>query len=557
MTICALLTCSVKGGGQWIPLATPSPNGDAIGTMLLLSDGTVMAQHFGNSSGVWYRLTPTNTGSYIYGSWTTLHSMNWPRLYYSSDVLKDGRVFVAGAEESFPGGGTTAEIYDPQNDSAGWTMLSVPNTLIRTNTDGFSDSQSVVLPNGNVLIAPVVPYSGGGTVIYDPVANTWEAGPASLVYLDEASWVKLPDDSILTTDTDNIHSERYIPSLNRWINDAVVPTNTFGSGEIGAAVLLPNGKAIFFGGSGHTVIYSPSGNTNNGMWAVGPDVPGGVGIADSPAAMMVNGKILCMVGSAEGNGGNHGPYTFYEYDYTIGSNGAFNLTSSPGNSTVGSVLNTTDCSCFYRFLDLPDGTILASFGPTLAGQLYIYKPDGSALAAGKPGITSLTQNADGSFHLTGTGLNGISEGAAFGDDAQMDSNYPLIRMTNSSSGNVYYARTYNWSSTSVMTGNKVVSTEFTLPPVLANPGTYSLVVVANGISSDPVTFYGPVWVQYGLSDPGNGTYNRPYNTLAQGTNAVPLGGTILFKYPGSTPEKPRLSKPMIIGAVGGPATIGR
>ena len=557
LVICALLNFSAKGVGHWTPLANSAPNGDAIGTMLMLSDGTVMAQHLGNSNGVWYRLTPDNTGSYVNGSWTTLHSMNWPRLYYSSDVLKDGRVFVAGAEESFPGGGDTAEIYDPQNDSAGWTMLSVPNTLIRTNTDGFSDSESVVLPNGNVLIAPVVPTSGDGTVIYNPDANTWAAGPASLVYLNEASWVKLPDDSILTTDKDNTHSERYIPSLNQWINDAVVPIDTFSNGEIGAAILLPNGKAVFFGGSGHTVIYSPSGNTNSGTWAIGPDIPSGVGIADSPAAMMVNGKILLMVGSSEGDGGNHGTYTFYEYDYSAGNNGTFTVTSSPGNSTIGSVFNTTDCSCFFRFLDLPDGTVLASFGDNPAGQLYVYTPDGSAVAAGKPNIISISPNSDGSFHLTGTGLNGISAGAAFGDDAQMDSNYPLVRLLDEN-GHIYYARSYNWSSTSVMTGTKLVTTEFALPPTVFQGGaqSYSLSVVANGIASAPVTFHSSVWVDFNYTgSTQNGTYNTPFKTLAQGTNAVASGAMISIK-PGTSHETTTIAKPMLITAVGGSATIG-
>ncbi len=69
----------------------------------------------------------------------------------------------------------------------------------------------------------------------------------------------------------------------------------------------------------------------------------------------------------------------------------------------------------------------------------------------------------------------------------MDSNYPLIRLTNSTSGLVYYARTYNWSSTSVMTGSKVVTTEF-VPPTGLPLADYSLVAVANGNSSDPVPF---------------------------------------------------------------------
>ena len=70
----------------------------------------------------------------------------------------------------------------------------------------------------------------------------------------------------------------------------------------------------------------------------------------------------------------------------------------------------------------------------------------------------------------------------------MDSNYPIVRLTGRG-GRVYYARTYNWSSTSVMTGTRPVTTEFTVPlAAYADGGPFSLVVVANGISSEPVSF---------------------------------------------------------------------
>ena len=166
-------------------------------------------------------------------------------------------------------------------------------------------------------------------------------------------------------------------------------------------------------------------------------------------------------------------------------------------------------------------------------------------------------NPDGSYHFVGTGLNGISQGAAFGDDAQMNSNYPLVRFTDGSD-NVYYGRTYNWSSTGVQTGTKLVTTEFTLPPSEPGGGSYSLVVIANGIASAPVTFDGPVWVDfnYSKSSPQMGAFAQPFSTLAQGTNAVASGGTISIK-PGHSPETMTISKPMTITAVGGAATIGQ
>ena len=86
---------------------------------------------------------------------------------------------------------------------------------------------------------------------------------------------------------------------------------------------------------------------------------------------------------------------------------------------------------------------------------------------------------------TGTLFNGISQGAAYGDDWQMPTNYPIIRLE--SSDTVHYARTFNWNSTGIMTGSMPDTTYFTLPAGLAHE-TYNLVVVANGSASAPIPF---------------------------------------------------------------------
>jgi len=57
-------------------------------------------------------------------------------------------------------------------------------------------------------------------------------------------------------------------------------------------------------------------------------------------------------------------------------------------------------------LDLPDGTVLF-VGDQNSQSLYIYTPDGTPLAAGQPVINTITENADGSYHLTARVLNGI------------------------------------------------------------------------------------------------------------------------------------------------------
>jgi hypothetical protein len=457
--------------GTWTPLAHIAPG--SVDLMLLLSDGTVMAQQAGVSSN-WFRLTPDIHGSYVNGTWTTLASMHDNRLYFSSQVLKDGRVFVAGGEYGSVSNKTNGEVYNPLANT--WTVTPASG-------QGFKDSVSEILSNGNVLIAPVFPSVCGQTVEYDPIANAWLTGP-SLVQgcdEDEASWVKLADDSILTIDSGSTTSERYISSENMWVSDGIVPDSlydTFGD-ELGAAFLLPNGKAFFLGATGHTALYTPTGNTGPGTWMAGPDIPNVQGTPDAAAAMMVNGKVLCAVSPTPTASSEFpSPTSFYEYDPVSNS---FTRVNAPGGGTT-----VNHASFWTLMLDLPDGTVLYS---EFNSQLYVYHPDGSPLAAGQPTITSITPNADGSYHLVGTLLNGISEGAAYGDDWQMNSNYPIVRLTDAA-GNVRYARTYNWSSTSVMTGNTPETTEFRLPAGLA-AGTYSLVVVANGNSSVPVTFYTP------------------------------------------------------------------
>src|ERR1017187_3810404 len=535
--------------GIWTALANTAPGG--VETMLLLSDGTVMAQNGGGTG--WYSLTPDSAGHYVNGTWTTRVSMHYSRLYYSSDVLEDGRVFVAGAE--YGNGTTNAEIYEPVGDS--WSIVSIPAGIINKNntiggqgqnTEGFVDSDSVILNNGKVLILPNGTASFGETVIYDPVANSWSS---STLFRgnneDEACSVKLPDDSILLVDSGGTTSERYIPASNSWVNDGTVPVTLYDpyGTEQGPAFLLPNGKTFFIGSPPHTAIYTPSGNTSPGTWIAGPNIPGNLGAPDAPAAMMFNGKILCALSPTPFTltGTNYvftTPSYFYEYDYTVGAVGSFTQIHAPGGGFSRNQVTYND-----RMLDLPDGTVLFTDG---GGQLYVYQPDGSPIVSGKPTIYGVSWNTDGSLHLTGTLFNGISQGVSYGDDVQMDSNYPLVRFT--SGGSVYYGRTYNWSSTSVATGGSVVSTEVAVPVTLP-AGFYNLQVVANGIASDPVSFYGPIWVDFTYFSFFNfyfGTYVFPDITLAKGVTDVASGGTIYIKNGFHSPETMTISKPMTIRA---------
>jgi hypothetical protein len=69
------------------------------------------------------------------------------------------------------------------------------------------------------------------------------------------------------------------------------------------------------------------------------------------------------------------------------------------------------------------------------GQTWVGTPSGAPNAAWRPSITDIAGSGS-VYTLTGLRLNGMDAGAAYGDDAGMDENYPIVRLT-SSSGTVY------------------------------------------------------------------------------------------------------------------------
>ena len=105
------------------------------------------------------------------------------------------------------------------------------------------------------------------------------------------------------------------------------------SREIGPAVLLPNGKCLFVGATGHTALYTmPSDPTQPGIWQAGPDFPTDVygnqlEAKDAPGCLMVNGKVLCVV-APHGDSDSGYPYGQQFFEYAYDGNGG-TLTAAP------------------------------------------------------------------------------------------------------------------------------------------------------------------------------------------------------------------------------------
>jgi len=452
--------------GTWTPITNAAPGAS---TMLLLTDGTVMVQA-GTQSANWNKLTPDASGSYVNGTWSSMASSAVGRLYYASAVLPDGRVLVVGGEYSSAGGWTnTGEIYNPLSNS--WSNITpYPRT-----TGG--DIMSEVLNDGTVLFQYI---NTGETFLYTPATDTWTSN-ATMLHGDigsEESWVKLADGSILNYEIWNSppHGQRWIPGAthaqDQWIDAGVVPVEIDAGAEIGGSFLLNDGRAIFLGANGKTAIYTPPATLmGTGSWVEGPEIRNSAGtlkgIWDGPGAILPNGKLLFPAGSTTGY---YGSVDMFEFDPVTN---AITQVPSTALSLGGPVFDT-------RTLVLPSGQVLFQDN---AHQLWFYNEDAAPLAAGKPTVTSIVANGTG-FTLTGTQLNGISEGAGYGDDAQMASNYPIVRLT-SGFGTVSWGRTFNWSSSWVQTGATPITTQFT---DTVNPGAYLLAVIANGNASDNTLF---------------------------------------------------------------------
>jgi uncharacterized repeat protein (TIGR01451 family) len=460
--------------GTWTALAHLAPTSH-IGTMQLLSDGTMLASAQSVSIGnTWFKLTPDSTGSYVNGAWSQAASASVNRFYDAENVLQDGRVFVLGGEYNVRLGPqvwtNTGAIYNPITNS--WTPIpNFPESTFGGPTE--------LLPDGRILAGSM---TGPNTYIFDPAANSWSNGPTKL-FNDSSqfeTWTKLPDGSILSYGiwAGSTEAQRLNTSTMTWVDAGTVPVALQTTApRIGPAMLLPDGRVFQVGGNSNTALYDPATNT----WAAGPVIPGGLGGNVASAAMLPNGHVLFGASATPAYGG---PTHIFEFDPT--DNSLVDVTPAPPN------LASTP-SYESRMLVLPSGQVLfTSALPSANSQLYVYTPSGSSQAAWQPTISAVADNGDGTFTLTGTQLNGLSAGASYGSPAEMDSNYPLVELqATDGSGNVYFARTFNWSSTGVATGSTSVSTEFATAAFMPY-GTYNLSVVANGIASAPVSFTGGV-----------------------------------------------------------------
>jgi hypothetical protein len=485
----------------WTPLVNPPPFGTP-GTMLLESDGTVLVHNEPDNnvtggSTDWWKLTPDSNGSYIDGTWSQIASMpaGYTPLYFASAILPDGRMIVEGGEYIGENAVWSDEgaIYNPVTN----TWASVPPPPGWTN---MGDAASDVLADGTFMLQQPCqtcltnPDLTVDDALLNPGSLTWTVIPATgkTDPNDEEGWTLEPNGDLLTVDLWAYgNTELFDPRTLSWSFAGATasggsPIDPFPVVEIGPQVEMPGGN-VFVVGAGDSTQEPPAACTTDaatptalydyqaGAWTAGPPIPAIGGeeydSADGPASILPDGNVLFDASACVYNTPTH----FFLYN--------------PNSETITQIPDVpnapNDSSYYTRFLALPNGQVLFDDD---SNQMLVYTAGGTPDPSWEPSIKALSSTTlfpGGTFSLAGKQLAGLDPGATYGDDVQDNTNFPLVRITNSATGVVTYARTFDWTSVSVAPG-AFSSTRFTVPP--GTPaGTSTLVVIANGIASPPVT----------------------------------------------------------------------
>lgn len=469
-----LATVTLAGAQSWTTTTTPAPA--PVGPMMLLRDGRILFhEDQGGNARNWWVLTPDASGSYVNGTWSSGGSMpaGYAPFFFGAQTLLDrGTVVIEGGEYN--------------NGSAVWTTLgarlsysgNVFTWVSNAPPSGWTtigDAQSVILPDGRYMQANCC--TKQNAIYTGP--NSWvPTGNVLAIRNDESGWNLLPNDKVLAVDVQRNSNcnnslkstELYDPTTGTWSCAAETPVQLWvqADQELGAAVVMYNGKVIQFGGNvSATAIYDVASNT----WAAGPTPPNGLQQADGPAAVEPNGKVLAVLSPGLFQSGCQ----FMEYDPTSNT-----LANAPNPAGVC----PADSSFVGHLFILPTGQIAYTDFDT---TVHIYNPAQGIDPAAKPLIlassTHLHQASINNMVL-GKGLNGLTENTGYGDDYQGPVNFPLVKIVNNTTGNVYWCITYGDSTHSIKPGT-VSSTKFDVPPNVPN-GQYTLYVVAAGITSNGV-----------------------------------------------------------------------
>jgi N-acetylneuraminic acid mutarotase len=250
----------------------------------LLPDGNVLVAG-GSTSAITF-LSSTEVYNPTANTWTVAASMAAARFNAMATLLPGGRVLIAGGGAN-SGSLSESELYDyaPGSWTQAGTVTNVPS--------GYTTS-TTLLPNGQALVV-----GDTATALFNPATSSWaNTGSLATSFFPYHTATLLSTGKVLVTGGFGVNTtELYDPVSGTWSVTGQMNTNRY----VGTVVMLPNGRALAFGGTDtngnyltSTEIYDPT----TGKWTL--TGPLSTGISGGPGVLLTGGKVLLAGGYAGG-----------------------------------------------------------------------------------------------------------------------------------------------------------------------------------------------------------------------------------------------------------------
>lgn len=323
-------------------------------------------------------------------TWSTTGNLNTPRQNNDTQIvpnlvtLQNGKALIVGGSDVDATAIDAAELYDPSTGI--WTNTGSLNTSRR-------EAGVIVLNDGRVLAAGGVTGLISGTILtsselYDPTTGTWSYTANDLaIQRDFPTLTKLQDGRVLLVgghqaDGSCTNSEEiFDPTTNTWSSAGTMPWGAVGI----TTTLLPDGRVFAVGGGcpesvANSAIYNPSTNS----WTATASMP--QARQNDESFLLSDGRVLVAGGSDLSSS------IIYDPNTNTWSN--------------GSSLNTLRTA--FAISPLSNGDILAVGGwvsdpsqpsDTFANaELYVPAPSVSAITApSSPVLVNTAITASASF----------------------------------------------------------------------------------------------------------------------------------------------------------------
>jgi N-acetylneuraminic acid mutarotase len=307
-------------------------------------------------------------------TWSSAGSLITPRRFASATLLSDGRVLVIGGNGT-SGDLSSTELYDPTTNT--WTAgpsMSTPRTAFTATR----------LKDGRVLVTGGTAGSGSSTVplasteLYDPVSNTWSAGPDMTTTRYAHTATLLQNGKVLiagglTDGSAPSNTELYDPTTNTFTPAGPMLEADRYSHD---ATLLLNGKVLVTGGSDpnqvdpttHRPLYLSSAelyDPTSDTWSAAASMSsahesGGTALIDDG----VQGRVLVVGGFGVSGGPRLASAELYD----------------PGTDTWEQVGAMSQARSGFALVTLPGGRALAASGMSAPGvyltsaELFTFAP---------------------------------------------------------------------------------------------------------------------------------------------------------------------------------------